>query len=229
MSRPSAVTLVGALATLLGLAIVAGAVGVPFGLRASFVTLVGLLAFVQGARYALVRRSTTLHATEVDDPERRHRVPVPGDDLDERLAVPSGWYTGRVTTRQRVRDRLRAAAVETLVCRENCPESRAERLVDGGDWTADRVAAAFLAGDPPPLSLRRRLALFVRSESIFEHAAGRTIAAIVALQGGEGAVSGDAGATDGGDADDSGRPDARERLDASVASEGDVDEGGAAG
>lgn len=178
MSRPDPLVLIALVAALLGLGIVAGAFGVPFSLRSAFVTLVGLLALLQGLRYAAVRRSTPRRATDVEAPERRHRVPVPGDDVDEQLDVAGGWRGRGVTVREKVRDRLRAALVETLVLRENYTEATATDLVDEGTWTDDPVAAAFVAGDPPPFSLRRRFALFVSSESAFRHAAARTIRAI---------------------------------------------------
>ncbi|MFB6154503.1 MAG: hypothetical protein ABEJ22_01320 [Haloferacaceae archaeon] len=176
----------------------------PFDFDYTFVTLVGVLALVQGLRYGLGRRHTEFRAAETDDPELRYHVPVPGDDHDERFAVAGGWGY-RARNRQRsVREDLHRVAVETVTIRENCAPEEAEARVAAGTWTADPVAAAFLGDDVPAPPLRDRLLAALSRDSSFVYRARRTVAAVAALQRPDGGAPGDGAAVDGMDAPDGG-------------------------
>lgn len=176
-----------------GLCVVAGLAGlagyaVP-GLNATyvFVTLVGVVAGVQGLRYALRRRKVTVLETETGDTERRYRVPVPGDDVDRELSPSGGWRGGRGSST--VRERIREAALRTLVLRDNCTEAEAEARLDEGSWTDDPVAARYLGADVSvPLRTRLRLVVRGRASTI---RASRAISAIERLRDeGDGRPSG---------------------------------------
>ncbi|WP_089669516.1 DUF7269 family protein [Halobacterium jilantaiense] len=80
------------------------------------------------------------------------------------------------TDRDRIRNRLRAAAVEAVAGSAACDYETARRQVRRGDWTADAVAGAFLGGCPPP----RRVVWAARvSQSVaFAVGARATLAAI---------------------------------------------------
>jgi hypothetical protein len=175
---------VGVVAVLGGVAGLAGFV-VP-GLSATFVfvIVVGVVAGVQGLRYALGRRHVDYRATDTGDPELRYRVPTPGDDVDRRLSE-RGWRASNVTE---LKTRLREAAVETLVLHDNCSTDRAERHLEEGTWTSDPVAARYLGADVP-LSLVDRVRLVVRGQSSTSARAARTIAAIEAVHDSDDAVA----------------------------------------
>lgn len=169
---------VGGLCVVFGLAALAG-YAVP-GLNATylFVTFVGVVAGVQGLRYALRRRTVTVLETETGDTERRYRVPVPGDDVDRELARPDGWRGNRGSAA--VRERIREAAVRTLVLRDNCTEAEAEARLEEGSWTDDPVAARYLGADAS-VPLRTRLRLVVRG-GVSTTRANRAVAAVGRLR-----------------------------------------------
>ncbi len=111
-----------------------------------FFFAVGLGLVVLLLAIATLGRSGSVDQTETPDVEESVSMPVPGDDLDEtvdrwRLSLP---LVGSAT-RERVRERLRAAAVETLTRSSSVGQAEAERLVATGEWTDDPVAAGFLA------------------------------------------------------------------------------------
>ena len=183
MSRASrAAAALGVASAALGLAIAGSATvpGLSFGYL--FVVLVGALALLQGARYADERRHTRVRTAETGDPEVRRRLPTPGDGFDADAFPATG--TVRYNTRRRLRERLREAAVETLVVRGACPPDAAEERVDAGTWTDDPVAANFLGTDASRLAFRRRVRLWVRRESAFAHRVRRAVDAVNALHAG---------------------------------------------
>lgn len=165
----------GVVAVCAGVAVVLTGVVGPFTLNDAFVTLVGLLAVVQGLRYANGRRRTEFHAAVTDDPERRWHAPVPGTEFDEVLAGIGG--VPRPATRDRVRDRVRAAAVGTLVAREGVTEERAAEMLAAGTWTDDPAAAGFFS-DEVGLPLRVYLRVLVGGDSRFTYGARRAVAVL---------------------------------------------------
>jgi uncharacterized repeat protein (TIGR01451 family) len=70
---------------------------------------------------------------------------VPGDGLADRTAAV-GASDRHAAERDRIRDRLRDAAVAVLARREGIGETDAADSVDAGDWTDDADAAALFAG-----------------------------------------------------------------------------------
>jgi hypothetical protein len=170
--------LLGSVAVAVGLVTVAGVWGTAFEVRYAFVTVVGVLAAVQGLRYAAARRSTTLRTTETGDPERRVAVPTPGASFDDDLAVATGWSPAATRARRDVRDRLQTVAVETMAVRGDCSRETAQRQVETGEWTDDPVAAGFLAAEGSATSFVGRLGLLVRGTSPFVYATRRTVEAI---------------------------------------------------
>ncbi|WP_129114740.1 DUF7269 family protein [Halegenticoccus tardaugens] len=174
-----AIVAVGIAAVLAGLASLAtGGSVAGFDLGYAFVTLVGLLALVQGLRHAAERWSTPVEAAETGDPERRHRVPTPGDDVDARLAEAHDWSIRRSRERQTIRERLRDAAVDALVAHGLGDPEEADARVEAGAWTDDPFAAAFLGADAPVPPLSDRVRDLFRRGSRFERDVARTVAAV---------------------------------------------------
>ncbi|MDS0293714.1 DUF7269 family protein [Halogeometricum luteum] len=177
---------VGVVAVLGGLAALAGFVVPGLSATFAFVTVVGVVAGVQGLRYALGRRNVDYRATDTGDPELRYRVPTPGDDADRRVGSAGGW---RRSGASNLRKRLRGAAVESLVLHDNCSSEAAEGHIDAGTWTDDPVAARYLGADVP-LPWTTRIGLLVRRESSAPARVARTVAAVEAIHDGDGSVAG---------------------------------------
>jgi hypothetical protein len=92
------------------------------------------------------------------------------------------------TAREAAIQRLRRAAVRTIVTAEGCRPADAERRVADGSWTDDSVAAGLLERDAGPPSLATRLVALRRGETWLAHAADRTLEAIASRR--EGATGG---------------------------------------
>lgn len=189
-----AIAVVGVVTVVTGLYVVF--VGPPgaFDFDYTFVTLVGLLAVVQGLRYGLERRHTEFRATETADPELRYHVPVPGDDHDETLSIASGWGYRARNRQHSIRDDLRRVAAETIAIRESCSLEEAVERVEAGTWTDDPVAAAFLGDRLAKPPLRHRLRATLSRQPSFVYRVRRTVAAVAALQ----RVDGESAAGTGG-------------------------------
>ncbi|RDZ62164.1 hypothetical protein C5B90_17565 [Haloferax sp. Atlit-12N] len=131
-------------------------------------------------------RESELQQVETPDPEVPVRVPPAGREFDETVR---GWdYRTPVlgdSTRQRVKTRLRKAAVEAVMRERNCGRSRARRLVRRGEWTDDAEAASFL-GSPSRSTLATAVSALPRRRTPAEFRARRTAEAIYAVSGGTG-------------------------------------------
>lgn len=148
-----AVVALGAISVIAGLGIVfTPGPPVPVTLDSVIISLVGLLAFVQGGRLVAGRLRATRRRATTATPERRHRVPVPGDGFDERLS------------KGQARDRLRKIALTTFVRHEGCSSEEARARLSEGTWTDDRIAAAVLGLDTSRLPLTTRLRAATMSE-----------------------------------------------------------------
>jgi hypothetical protein len=167
--------LLGVVTTLFGLAVV-----IQRGLASTvsldylFVTLVGLLALVQGVRLVNERRGQKGYAAETGDPELRFSVPTPGDELESELRGLGGWAPHGVEHRKRARQTLYDVSEET-----------AEGQIDDGSWTDDPVAARFLSRNAPEIPLGTKLRGLVSRGSAFSRGARHTVDALVRLQEGE--------------------------------------------
>ncbi|MFC7070560.1 DUF7269 family protein [Halobaculum lipolyticum] len=175
---------VGVAAVVLGLVVVLqrGLAGL-FDLTYVFVTGAGVLALVQGVRYANDARTADRRAIETGDPEDRYEVPVPGAETDA-LVSARGFSRASVKRRREFRARLRRVAVETLRARGDYADDAVEAAVDGGRWTDDPVAAWFVGDDvpaPTPVRLRR----FLGSDVEFRFGVARTVDALAAARSGD--------------------------------------------
>lgn len=82
------------------------------------------------------------------DPERVPTADTPGAEFDR--LVGGGLLAAPAALRRRetLHDRLREAALRTVMRAEQCSRADARRQIDAGSWTDDPVAAAFLAEGP---------------------------------------------------------------------------------
>ena len=154
----------------------------------AFVTLVGVLALVQGLRFANESRLTDRRAVETADVEERYRMPAPGDDVDALVSSAGGASRASIKRRREFHRRLTDAARETLRARGDYGDRDVDEAIHEGTWTPDPVAGWFLGDDErltPPASVRLRRILGSGAE--FRFAATRTIGALAVLQADEGA------------------------------------------
>lgn len=113
---------------------------------------VGVLALAAGVRAA--RRADRPTPFRTPDVESLPRVPVPGETVDRTLAPFLDEGEAHLLYPRRVRAALSNAAVAVLARYRGLAPSTARERVEAGDWTDDRVAAGFLAGEDPPGSGR---------------------------------------------------------------------------
>lgn len=156
----------------------------------ALVTLLGndylLVAGIAGAALLLAvpvlssGRGRHLNQASMPEPERPPDVPAAGDAFDD--ALRNRWLfvpvVGR-NARRLVRNRLRTAAVETLMRVENCSRDEAAQRVAAGTWTDDSVVTAFLREDARP-SLSEHVAALLSGTTWTRQCAHRTAAAILA-------------------------------------------------
>ncbi|WP_244629356.1 hypothetical protein [Halorubrum sp. PV6] len=161
---------------------------------ATVVTLVGVLAVVQGVRYATERRGRDRRIAALGEPERRTPATVPGTDLDEQIAQATNASIGRHSTRRTLRERVRRVAVAAVARTRNCPTAAAERVVATGAWTDDPAAVAFF-DDDAAYPVRVRLRAAVRGRSRYRYGLRAAVDAIDRLD-----ATDSAGATDPADA-----------------------------
>lgn len=132
-------------------ALAAGAVAVvapgtlPVQFDRAVLLLVGGLVLVRAGLLALSRYRNERTEAETPDREAAATPPTPGDDLRE--AVTGFLDADRIGYgRNRLKDGLRAAAVDVLVQYDGRSPDEARDLVADGAWTDDRQVAAFLDG-----------------------------------------------------------------------------------
>ncbi len=108
-------------------------------------------------------------------------------------ATGQGRSVGRRNTRRRFRQRTRselfdlldevaATARDVYATANDCDEATAERAVETGGWTDDRVAAAFLAttDDAPTFTVRERALAWLAPQRTLDRRVERTLDAIEA-------------------------------------------------
>jgi hypothetical protein len=108
-------------------------------------------------------------------------------------ATGQGRSVGRRNTRRRFRRRTRselfdlldevaATARDVYATANDCDEATAERAVETGSWTDDRVAAAFLAtaDDAPTFTVRERALAWLAPQRTLDRRVERTLDAIEA-------------------------------------------------
>lgn len=181
--RPLA--LAGAVVVAVGFAmLVAPGLAAALGLDFQFVTILGVLALVQGLRFVQGRRRVDLREALTGDPERRFEAPTPGDRIDRTLAKSRGWSRYDRTAKGRLRNRVHEAAVSAVVAHQGVTPEAARDRIAAGEWTDDPVAAWFL-GQEVGLDPATRARLLVGRRPGFDAGFDRTVRAVEALTGGD--------------------------------------------
>lgn len=151
------------------------------------VVVLGLFALLQGLRSLQTRRRAGIDGAEPPDVESRLETDRPGDEFDQRMALLArtrgqSWSGGE---RERLRRRLRAAAVEAVGHRWRLSTEEARGRIETGEWTDDPAAAWFLGGtEVPRPPWRVRIQAFVGFSTTFGFYANRTADAVVELREG---------------------------------------------
>ncbi|NHN49831.1 hypothetical protein G9464_19880 [Halostella sp. JP-L12] len=155
----------------------------------------GALAVLSVLAVLAARTRSGVDQATPPDPEQVPTAPHPGSEVD-RLADDGLGLRARLLSDddEQVRERLRAAAIGTVMRSEGCSREEARDRVDSGEWTDDPAAASFLAGGAD-LSLRERVTAALRGKSAFQRGLHRTAAAIAVRPG-------DSVFADGGERDD---------------------------
>jgi hypothetical protein len=108
----------------------------------------------------------------------------PGEAVDDALAwiADSGSAAATQGARSGVRAAVRETAVRAYASEHGVDDERAADAVAAGEWTDDRVAAAFLGDERAPhYPLRERLRGWVQPEHAFKRRAARAADATHAL------------------------------------------------
>lgn len=151
----------------------------PLPMQYVMVSMLGLLALVQGGWIVRNRWRTDTEAHLPPDFERPLSAPTPGADIDRMLYELTQLRQGTIENRERIRERVVEAAIETIRQRDDCSREEAIEKLGEGDWTDDRVATAFLAGQAlPATSLTERVRNWLDDQSDYERRVSRTIDAI---------------------------------------------------
>jgi len=154
-----ALTALGAVLAVAGLAVfLVPSLGGAAAVGQFYVGAVGVIALLQGGRYARDAWRSPLVGADTGDPELVSGVPTPGDDFDEALAATFEVHS--LEGRKEVEERLDPVARAVLERRRDWSAAEAERRLAAGDWTDDPLAAAFFsddAADRVPLVTRLRI------------------------------------------------------------------------
>lgn len=156
------------------------AVGV--GAHSLFVFIVGAFAGMEALLDIQARRRARFTQAETGDPEEGLVPARAGADIDDALAAAERGLDRQTRGRRdAIRERVRAAAVEVLMRREDCTPEEAETMLARGTWTDDPYAAAFFGAEVDvELSWRERVRDAFNPESRFGRRASHAIAEVVA-------------------------------------------------
>lgn len=157
-----------------------------FGSEYLLVAVIGLVAFVVGVAAFVTSREAATQAAP-PDPERAVAVPAPGESFDEmaadwRCLLPGAGREHRAA----VQERLHRTAVETVAVSDDCTRETAARRVAEGTWTADDVAAAYLAEPTDATDATDEegwFELLVGRQTPTQYRAERTVSAIADVAG----------------------------------------------
>jgi len=128
---------------------------------------------------ALVMTILGLDQTTAPDPTEVRTAPRPGVEFDRTVDEGLGlslWLSNGEA--DRVRERLREAAIRVEMRANGVSRRRARDAVESGAWTDDEAATAFLGTDGHAPGWRVRVRAAARGESWFQFGSRRTARAI---------------------------------------------------
>lgn len=111
------------------------------------------------------------------EPETLPPTPQTGSDLDRIMDKRLPIRHPPAEERQRVRERLRRAVIQTIRRTAGVSRQRAEELVTQGEWTENTTAAAFLGESEFQRPIR--LCDLISSRFVFQYSVRQTVRAIV--------------------------------------------------
>lgn len=143
----------------------------------------GVVAILGGLSVLLGRGVGGIDQTTPPEPEEVHPVPRSGESFEDFLAA--SWLREMLLSdrHQRIRTRLREAAIATVVRQSNCTRQEARERIDSGTWTDESTAANFLATGGTVPSRGGVLAV-LRGESPYQRSARLTAEEIARYDGG---------------------------------------------
>ena len=157
-----------------------------FGNDYLFVVPLGVGAAVVVAGTLASRTVRGVDQARPPDPERVPGADPPGSEFDR--LVGDGWRTAPAAVRRReeLYDRLRGAALRTLVREAGCSRAEARRRIEAGTWTDDAEAAAFLVGGAHrgQPSAEATVAALLNLELPLQRRARRAAEAVARIHGG---------------------------------------------
>lgn len=165
MRSPDLPTIGGVLLGVFGLALVLDiGVTTALGLSQDVTNVVALTAFV-GALLTL-QITISVEGSRASPPttETKADLPVPGEEIDEKLAEIDASPLDTLDQRDELRDRLTTIAVSLFTDQYGVHESVARDALSEGSWSDDPHAVAFFTGEYPNWA---SLALQIRDRSTF--------------------------------------------------------------
>jgi len=141
------------------------------------VAVFGGVALVMTILGLVVRSFRGLDQTTAPDPTEVRTAPRPGVEFDRTVEEGlSLWLSNGEA--DRVRERLREAAIRVEMRANGVSRRRARDAVESGAWTDDEAATAFLGTDGHAPGWRVRVRAAARGESWFQFGSRRTARAI---------------------------------------------------
>lgn len=120
----------------------------------------------------------SLETLRTNPPEDADTTPVVGASFDSRVErFVDATGSGQTDS---IRTQLRSLTADALVTVDGLSPEEAQTRLDDGTWTADTVAAAYLADREATLSLRHRLLAWLRPAQTKRRRIERTTSAIAA-------------------------------------------------
>lgn len=124
------------------------------------VAIVGALALLLGLSVLAVRGKSGLDQAAPPPPEPIYPVPRHGESIDAFLAGQDVGNSSGSDSPDEMRARLRTVAITTVMRAANCTQAEARERVETGAWTDEELAADFLTEtETPGLGTRLRAAL----------------------------------------------------------------------
>jgi len=137
---------VGVIAFGVGVASIAG-VGPSIPAGQTAIGLVGVVSILLGLFSARSRLQSDQMETVTPDPELPPHTPPPGDEVDEQLYEMIELQHGMQENRERIEERLEAAAIRIIRQRDDCSRIEAQVKLQEGNWTDNEVARDFFSDE----------------------------------------------------------------------------------
>jgi len=136
----------GLIAFVIGAVAIAG-VDLPIPVGGIVITLVGIVGMLMGLFSARSRLQSEQSETVTPDPELPPHTPPPGDEVDEQLYEMIELQHGMTENRERIEERLEAAAIRLIRQRDDCSRIEAQVQLQEGTWTDNEVATNFFSDE----------------------------------------------------------------------------------